>query len=156
MEIVMGDRDRLRLRVVSAVAAGRMLQREAAEALDLTVRQVRRVLQRYRTEGDRGLLHRLRGRLSARRLADRTRRRAVALVRAKYADFGPTLAAEYLAERHEIDVSRETARKWMVEAELWEARSRRARHHQWRERKACFGEMVQMDTSEHDWFEGRG
>lgn len=156
MEIAMGDRDRLRLRVVSAVAAGRMLQREAAAALDLTVRQVRRVLQRYRAEGDRGLLHRLRGRRSARRVADRTRRRAVALVSANYADFGPTLAAEYLAERHGIDVSRETARKWMVDAELWEARSRRAQHHQWRERKACFGEMVQMDTSEHDWFEGRG
>lgn len=156
MEMVMGDRDRLRLRVVSAVASGKMLQREAAEALDLTVRQVRRVLQRYKAEGDRGVLHRLRGQRSARRVSDRTRKRAVGLIGAKYKDFGPTLASEYLAERHDISVSRETVRKWMVEGGLWKARPRRARHYEWRERKACFGEMVQMDTSEHDWFEGRG
>ena len=156
MEIVMGDRDRLRLRLVSAVATGRMLQREAAAALDLTVRQVRRLVRRYREEGDRGLIHRLRGRRSARKVPDGTKQRAVTLIRRKYRDFGPTLAAEYLADKHEIEVSRETVREWMTEAELWRPRRRRARHHQWRERKACFGEMVQMDTSKHDWFEGRG
>ncbi len=156
MELVMGDRDRLRLRVVSAVAAGKMLQREAGEVLDRTIRQIRRMLQRYRAEGDSGLLHRLRGRRSARRVSDRTQKRAVSLIRSKYVDFGPTLASEYLAERHDIEVSRETLRKWMVQAELWKARRRHASHHQGRERKACFGEMVQMDTSEHDWFEGRG
>jgi len=155
MELRMSRKERDRLKVMGPLAEGRLKQVKAARLLRLSVRQVRRLLGRYRAEGDAGLVHRARGRPSNRRLAGPTRRRAVALVRRHYADFGPTLASEKLAERDGMEVSRETLRGWMVEAGLWTVRRRRVRHHVWRQRRECFGELVQMDTSLHAWFEGR-
>jgi hypothetical protein len=155
-ELRMSGKERDRLKVMAALAEGRLKQVEAGRLLRLSVRQVRRLLRRYEREGDAGLVHRSRGRLSNRRISKPVRRRAVGLMRRHYADFGPTLAAEKLSERDGIEVSRETLRGWMVEAGLWTVRRRRVRHHTWRQRRACLGELVQMDTSEHAWFEGRG
>ena len=120
------------------------------------VRTVGRRLRRYRAGGDAGLVHASRGRLSNRAYSQELRDRAVELVGTQYKGFGPTLAAEKLAERDGLHVGCETLRGWMTEEELWTPKPRKATHRQWRERKACFGEMVQVDTSVHDWFEGRG
>jgi len=154
-ELRMSRKERDRLKVMAALVEGRLKQVEAGRLLRLSVRQVRRIAQRYRAEGDAGLVHRSRGRLPNNRIPDRVHRRTLALVRRQYADFGPTLAAEKLSERDGIEVSRETLRGWMVEAGLWTVRRRKVRHHTWRPRRPCFGELVQMDTSEHAWFEGR-
>jgi hypothetical protein len=156
MELRMSRKERDRLKVMAALAECRLKQVEAGRLLRLSVRQVRRLLRRYEREGDVGLVHRSRGRPSNRRIPEATRRRVMALVRRHYADFGPTLASEKLAERDGIEVSREWLRQRMIEAPLRTVRRRRVRHHTWRERRPCFGELVQMDTSEHAWFEGRG
>jgi transposase len=151
----MSRKERDRLKVLAALAEGRLRQRQAAGLLGLSVRQVRRVLRRYEAEGDAGLVHRARGRPSNRRLPQALRRRAVARVRRHYRDFGPTLASEKLAERDGLVVSRETLRGWMMEADLWKRRRPARQVHLWRPRRPSFGELVQIDTSEHAWLEGR-
>jgi hypothetical protein len=119
-------------------------------------------LARLRGEGDGGLRHRLRGKVSNRRTPEEVKRRAVELYRHQkqvklWHDYGPTLAAEELAEHHGIHISRETLRHWLIEAKLWRPqRARVQRAHVWRARRARYGELVQWDTSEHDWLEGRG
>lgn len=152
----MSARERDRLKLVAQVELKQLTRRRAAELLGLSERQMGRVLERYRTEGDAGLVHRLRGRRSNRKIGEKLRARVVKRLRTRYAGFGPTLACEQLKERDGLCVSRETVRQWMVEEGLWTVRSTRVHHRAWRERRACFGELVQMDTSEHDWFEGRG
>jgi transposase-like protein len=152
----MSQKERDRLKVVSQVVNGTLYQWEAAELLDLTERQVRRLVRRYEREKDAGLVHRLRGRPSNRKLAPALQEQCVALIAREYRDYGPTLASEALAKDHGITVSRETLRKWMMDAKVWRGRTQRVVARQWRERKACVGELVQMDTSIHDWFEGRG
>jgi hypothetical protein len=117
---------------------------------------VRKLLGRLRGEGDRGIVHRLQGRVSNRRLPPRLRERVVARVKESYRGFGPTLASEYLAKREGIRVSKETVRQWLIAAGVWPAKSRRVQAvHTWRPRRACRGELVQGDTSEHAWLEGR-
>ncbi len=134
-----------------------MTQKEAGLRMQVSERWVRKLLARMKQQKDRVVVHGLRGRPSNRRLAPETQDQAVAIVRAEYRDFGPTLAAEYLAEKHQIQVSRETLRKWMMAAGIWQARRAHAKQvHLWRPRRPCFGEMAQWDTSDHDWLEGRG
>jgi transposase len=156
MELRMSQKERDRLKVMAQVKAKKLGQQAAAEVLRLSVRQVRRLLRRYEEHGDAGLVHQMRGRRSNRRMESSVRDRAVGLIGTHYRDYGPTLASEVLAAEHGIGVSRETVRHWMIEAELWQSRRARVHHRQWRERKACLGELAQMDTSIHDWFEGRG
>jgi hypothetical protein len=123
----------------------------------VTERWVRKLLARMRKEGDGGILHRLRGRSSNRKIEEKTRRKAVKLVESKYGDFGPTLASEYLGKREGILVSKETLRQWLMGAGVWKGKKRRVEKvHEWRPRRSCRGELVQWDTSEHDWLEGRG
>jgi len=155
MELRMSRKERERLKVMAVLSEGRLRQVEAARLLRLSARQVRRLQRRYQRQGDAGLVHRSRGRRSNRKLAEALRRRAVGCLRRDYADFGPTLAAEKLQERDGLVVSRETVRQWMMAEGLWQGRRRRERHRQWRPRRACFGELVQWDTSPHAWFEGR-
>jgi transposase len=140
---------------MNGLSTGKLSQRVAAEVLQLSVRHVRRLLRRYESEGDAGLVHRSRSRPSANRLSFEVRRRVVGLLKGDYEGFGPTFAAEKLSDRNGIDVSRETVRKWMIEEGLWETRRKRVRHRQWRARKSCRGELVQMDTSVHAWLEDR-
>jgi hypothetical protein len=145
-----------RLHVIQKVLERVIKQVEAAEMLSLSGRQIRRIVRRIRTEGDRGIVHQSRGRPSNRRIPDKIKNRVIRLYRAQYKDFGPTLASEKLLERDRIEISDETLRKWLLEAGDWK-KTRKARgHRQWRERKSHTGEMLQMDGSHHDWFEGRG
>ena len=154
--IAMTGEEARRLYVIQQVVERKVRQRQAAELVGRSVRQIRRLVRRVRQDGPRGIGHRLRGRRSNRCVPERLRQRVVRLYQAHYADFGPTLAREKLAERHRLLVGRETLRRWLLAAGLWTGQRQTPRHHQWRERKACCGEMVQVDGSHHDWLEGRG
>lgn len=154
---MMTQTDRDRLVALKKAQSGKMTQRQAATEMDITERQVRRLLVKLRNGGDKAVLHGLRGR-SNRKIGDAEKEQVIALLKQDvYRGFGPTLAAEYLSKKHRIDVSKETVRKWMREAGLWRARKQSAGDiHMWRARRERFGEMVQWDTSTHDWLEGRG
>ncbi len=154
--IAMSERDLQRIEVLSKVTAGRMTMVSAAHVLDLSERQVRRVLQRMRTDGAASIRHKAIGRPSNNRISDAVRDYAVTLVRECYADFGPTLASEMLAERERLCVSRETLRRWMIDAGIWLSRKQRRTFHQPRLRREAYGELVQIDGSDHRWFEDRG
>lgn len=154
--IAMSERELQRIEVLSKVIDGRMTIISAARVLALSTRQVRRLLERIRADGAASIRHRARGRPSNNRICDGVRDYAVAIVRERYADFGPTLAAEKLAEEHGLTVSRETLRSWMTEAGLWLSRQQRRTFHQPRLRREAYGELVQIDGSEHRWFEDRG
>jgi len=156
MEILsMSTKERHRLVVLGQVEAGRLTVAAAAGLLGLSERQARRQWKRYRLWGDAGLVHGLRGRPGNRRGDPGVRERAVSLYREHYADFGCTLACEYLAERHGLVVDDQTLRRWLTGAGLWRRRRKSAVKRRRRPRKACFGELVQLDGSHHDWFEGR-
>ncbi|WP_077967510.1 ISNCY family transposase [Ensifer adhaerens] len=154
--IAMSERDLQRIEVLSKVIAGRMTLASAARVLELSTRQVRRLLERINTGGAASIRHKAIGRPSNNRISDGVRDYAVTLVRERYVDFGPTLAAEKLAERDGLRVSRETLRQWMAEAGLWLSRRQRRTFHQPRLRREAYGELVQIDGSEHRWFEDRG
>jgi hypothetical protein len=152
--ILMSRRERKRLAVLAQVKRGELKLVTAGEVMGVTYRQAKRVWRRYRMEGDGGLVHRSRGRPSPRRKPPEIRRRVLARYGQRYGDFGPTLAAEYLAGEG-LAVDHETLRRWLIAEGTRQVRRRRQRHRAWRERKACFGMMVQLDGSDHDWFEGR-
>jgi transposase len=154
--IALSQRERDRLRVLHEVKQEQITQIEAAKRLKITDRQVRRLLLRLREQGDRAVVHGLRGRPSNRKLAGPFEQKILARIRQRYADFGPTLAAEHLAKEGLV-VSRETLRKWMTKAAFWRPRSQRVKKiHVWRERMASFGELVMQDTSPFRWLEERG
>src|SRR5882724_9146334 len=149
--IPLSQRERDRLKVLHEVKQKHLSQVAAAARLKVTDRQVRRMLLRIRERGDGALVHGLRGRPSNRKLAARLEQKILARLRQHYADFGPTLAAEHLAQEG-FPVSRETLRKWMTKAALWRPRSQRVKKiHVWRERRASFGELVMLDR----WLEHR-
>ena len=154
--IEMTLRELRRLKVVQAAVDHHVTQRSASTMLGLSERQVRRLIKRVREEKDRGIIHRGRGRPSNNRKTEKIKEKALSLYRKKYEGFGPTLASEKLLEMDGIGLSDETLRKWLLEAGLWKKRRKRSGHRQWRARKECFGQMVQMDGSHHDWLEGRG
>jgi hypothetical protein len=151
----MSERDLQRIQVLSEVTNRRRTIASAAVVLALSTRQVRRLLKAYRLGGGGAIAHKARGRPSNNKIADGVRNYAIGLLRRAYADFGPTLAAEMLAEKHGLKVSRETLREWMIEAGLWLSRQQRRRFHQPRLRREVLGELVQIDGSEHRWFEDR-
>jgi hypothetical protein len=153
--IAMSQRERDRLRVLRAVLDGQRTQVEGARLLRLTPRHVRRLLQRLQEGGDAALVHGLRGQPSNRRKDAQLRRRVLQVYRKDYPDFGPTFAAEKLAERG-LAVSPDTLRRWLLAEGLWQPQRRREQHRSRRPRRACLGELVQMDTSIHDWTEARG
>ncbi len=154
--ITLSQRERDRLKVLHEVQQKQLTQVAAAERLKVSDRHVRRMLLRLRECGDRSLVHGLRGRPSNRKLAARLEQKVLARLRQRYADFGPTLAAEHLAQEG-FSVSRETLRKWMTQATLWRPRSQRVKTiHVWRERRARFGELVMQDSSPFRWLEERG
>jgi biotin operon repressor len=133
-------------------------QKQAAEELGITERHVRRLLRELKRRGDQVVAHGLRGLPSNRKISADTEQEAVAILsRPVYRGFRPTLASEYLAQKHDIEASRETVRQWMIRARLWRARKQHVEKiHEWRPRRSRFGELVQWDTSDHDWLEGRG
>jgi transposase len=154
--IVMSIREVKRLKAIQTVIDKQITQKVAASMLGLSGRQVRRLVKVIREKGDRGIIHGLRGRPSNRRLPEEMRGRVLSLYQERYPDFGPTLAMEKLLECDGIAISDETLRTWLIEAGLWKKRRKRSTFRQWRARKECFGEMLQMDGSHHDWLEGRG
>src|SRR3990170_1409827 len=156
-DIIMATQEELkRLHVVQKVLEGSLKQIEAAEILWLSGRQVRRIVRRVKREGDRGIIHRSRGKPSNRRLPDETKEMVIGFYRQKYKDFGPTLFSEKLLELDGLKISDETLRNWLIEDGAWVKGRKNRIHRQWRERKGHFGEMLQMDGSHHDWLEGRG
>lgn len=154
----MGQKERDRLKVLHEAKQKKLTHKQAAAQLKMSERQLRRLLKRFRTEGDRAVIHGLRGRGSNRKVPAKTEESAMAeLRRPECRGFGPTYAAEHLRAKLRIEVGKDTVRKWMVAAGLWKPRKRHVEQvHGWRERRACCGELVQWDTSVHDWLEGRG
>jgi Homeodomain-like domain len=155
--IAMSRREIDRMHVLRDLAAERICATEAAQLLQLTRRQVFRLAKAYRERGLAALVSARRGRPSNRRYPAALRTEALALIKANYPDFGPTLAAEKLAERHGIHLGVETVRQWMLADGLWRDRKQRLKPvHQPRYRRDCVGELVQIDGSAHGWFEDRG
>jgi transposase len=145
-----------RLEVMQRLAEKRMSQKEAGTLLQLSTRQIKRLLSAYRHKGAAGLVSKHRGRKGNNRLSDEVKRKALNLLKTKYKGFGPTLAHEKLVEKEKLKLSDESVRKLMIEEGLWKPRkAKKAVIHQLRERRACFGELIQIDGSPHDWFEGR-
>ncbi len=154
---MLNGKERDRLKVLHEVKGGLLTQSVAAVQLGISDREVRRLLVRIAEEGDGGVIPRLRGKASNQRLPESLRARALKLVKAKYSDFGPTLACEYLAKFDAVQVSKETLRQWLIAAGLRRGKRRQSQEvHVWRPRRGCRGELVQWDTSVHDWLEGRG
>jgi len=152
----MSKREFERAVLMRRVHERRLTQAAAATLLGLSQRQTERLYQRYRTAGPSALASRRRGRPSNRRIPGERRSAVLELVRARYADFGPTLAREKLLECHGLGVSTETLRKWMTEDGLWVPHARRRdRIHQPRRRRDCVGELIQIDGCDHEWFEER-
>jgi transposase len=154
----MTQRDRDRLVVLKKAQKKLITQSQAAKELDVSERHVRRLLVRLRETGDKSVIHGLRGRGANRKLGAEVREKAVRILSGElYRGFGPTLAREYLARKHKLAIGRETLRQLMKQAGLWRSRKQKVEAvHQWRARRSSRGEMVQWDTSEHDWLEGRG
>ena len=144
-----------KLKVIHEVLQKRLKQRQAARQLGISTRQVKRLCRRVRREGNRGLVHRLRGLPSNHQLKAGLLQEALGRVKALYRDFGPTLANEKLRKIHNIFMSPFTLRQGMIQACLWQPRKHKVKHRAWRERRACVGELEQLDGSPHDWFEGR-
>ena len=154
---LMSQREVQRLVVLQGVKGKTLSQAQAAAQLDLSIRQIKRLCRRLRDQGPSGLISKRRGLPSKRRIGAEVREHTLGLVREHYADFGPELAREYLANRHGFAHSTETLRGWMTEAGLWQPKIRRAKRvHPARPRRECLGELVQIDGSHHDWFEARG
>ncbi len=152
----MSRRERERSDVVRLVIGKRLSQRQAAERMEICIRQVKRLVRAHRAQGDAGLVSKQRGRVSPRRLDDERRAKLVELLRGKYEGFGPTLAAEKLGELEGIEISRESVRRLQMGIGLWKPKRRKARRvFALRERRPRFGELIQIDASHHDWFEGR-
>ena len=156
-DMIMASQEELRrLHVIRKVLERGIKQVRAAEVLGLSCRQIRRLAKRVRGEGDRGIVHRSRGKPSNRRIDDKVKAWAVKIYQERYKGFGPTLAAEKFLEGQRMQVSDETLRGWLIESGDWKRSRKRRGHRQWRERKEHCGEMVQMDGSHHAWLEGRG
>ena len=153
--IMLKQKELKQLHVIHKVLEGSWTQRRAAEVVSLSERQIRRMVKRIGAEGDKGIQHRSRGKESNRKLPETLVARVVQLYQEKYQGFGPTLMSEKLLELEGIEISKETVRTWLIEAGQWQKGRKVRTYRQWRERKDCLGEMLQMDGSHHDWFEGR-
>ena len=154
--LTMSRKELNRLPVIESVINRKMTQIEAASRLGLSDRQIRRIAINFSNLGPAGLIHHLRGRPSNHRVSEELKSRAIGLVKEKYSDFGPTLAAEKLEEIDNLKIGINVLRLEMIKADLWQEKKRKAKHRSWRERKNHFGELVQFDGSHHNWFEGRG
>jgi transposase len=155
--LTMSNKEITRLEAMQRIKDKRLTQKEAARMLGISIRQVKRLYRAYRKEGAKGLVSQRRGRASNNRLDAGVMQQTLDLIKEKYEDFGPTLVHEKLTEVHGMKLSRESVRKLMITEDLWKPkRAKKSPTHQMRERRACFGELVQIDGSEHAWFEDRG
>jgi len=155
--VEMSKREIRRVGVIQQVLNKRLKQVAAAKILEMSDRQIRRLVKAVKDEGIIGLAHKNRGRKGSRKIKDHTRNKILEVFHKKYPDFGPTLASKKLLELDKLTVHRDTLRRWLIdEGNKYEWQRKKRLHRKWRERKECFGEMVQMDGSHHDWLEGRG
>ena len=155
--ITMSQKELQKLHVIRKVTEKAITQVRAAEILGVCVRQVRRIASKVKIDGDKGIIHKSRHKPSNNQIDPKIKTKVLNLCKTKYHDFGPTLASEKLLELHKIKISDETLRLWLINSGTPGYKKRKSRsHRQWRQRKECFGQMVQMDGSCHDWFEGRG
>lgn len=154
--ITMSNKELDRLKVIHSIIKKHLTWDEAAAQLNVSNRQIGRLCKRVRLEGNKGIIHRLRGRISNHLLDPKTIAIATKLIKKHYVDFGPTFANEKLLENHKITISTSTLRKTMIDADIWKPRKSHPTHRQWRQRRDCIGELIQLDGSDHDWFEGRG
>lgn len=155
--LTMSKTELTRLEIMQRLEEKRITQKEASRILGMSTRQVRRIWRAYKRAGAGGLISQRRGKPSNNRIAREVVQQVIDLIYSRYSDFGPTLAHEKLTEEHGIQLSRESVRKIMIREEIWRPKkARKAVIHQMRERRACFGELVQIDGSPHAWFEGRG
>lgn len=153
----MSDSELAKFQVIQDLNAGKLSRRQAGELLSLSIRQVQRLHNRFRTQGVSGLVSQKRGQPSNRRYPDAFKEYVLHLVKTLYADFGPTFACEKLADLHHLQLSVATLRSWMIEADIWTTRkAAKKRVYQPRYRRECFGELIQIDGSDHYWFEDRG
>jgi len=152
----MSEQEQSRTEVIGLYVEGYIKQHIAAKRMGLGTRQVRRLAKEYRQHGAKALIHGNRGKVSNRKIRDEVKLRALSLVREFYYDFGPTFAAEKLLEKHDINVSSETLRQWMISDGIWKPKNKKKQgNHPTRERRPRMGELVQIDGTPHDWFEGR-
>jgi transposase len=154
--IIMSGKELRRVSVIRQTMEKQLTQVKAGALLGLTPRHIRRLIARVEQAGDHGLAHQGRGKPSNRRLSEKLKTKALTLCEKRYGDFGPTWAAEQLAEHQGITLSDETLRGWLLAKGVTHFRRRKRPHRAWRERKAQVGELVQLDGSHHDWLEGRG
>ncbi len=155
--LTMSTKELSRLEVMQRLKDKRLIQKEAATVLGLSIRQIKRLWQKYQKQDAKGLISKRRGKPSNNRIDAGVSQKALDLIKKKYADFGPTLAHEKLLEIHKVQLSRESVRKLMIAEGLWKPRrAKKSAVHQMRERRACLGELVQIDGSDHAWFEARG
>ena len=150
----MSRKERKRMVVLTEVKRGKLSIAAAGRLLGVCYRQAKRIWHRFKRAGEAGLVHRSRGQAGPRRKPAKLRRQVLARYAQRYGDFGPTLAAEKL-QAEGLEVDHETLRRWLAGKGVWQVGRQRQQHRAWRERRECFGEMVQMDGSYHDWFEGR-
>lgn len=155
-ELRMSVKERRKMELLVQVKKKKQSLISVALQLRVSYRQMKRIWKRYKHQGDAGLVHLARGRRSNRARPLEEQERVLELYVRRYPDFGPVLACEHLAKDDHIQVDHETLRRWLLANGLWEQRRTRAKHRKARERRACWGELIQMDGSEHDWFEGRG
>ena len=156
--IAMSQEERDWLDWLKRARDGHVTQRFAAEKMGITDRWVRSLLAEMKVKGDKVVIHGLRGRPSNRRISEAVRERAMEIVKSPdWHDFKPRFASEKLAQLHQIYVSKETVRQWMIAGGIWQSKGRRLKEvHPWRPRRSHYGELVQWDTCDHDWLEGRG
>ena len=154
--IIMRQGELKRLHIIKKVLDKKLKQIEAAEKLELSYRQIKRIARRVKEEGDAGIVHKLRGQPSKRKIPDKIKNKIINFCKGKYKGFGPTFATEKLFKIEKIKISDETLRLWLIKEGLWQRQRKHKKHRQWRERKHCFGELVQLDGSHHPWFEDRG
>jgi len=154
--IILRPKELKRLKIIQEVINKHITQKQASELLVLSQRQIANLVKRVRKEGDRGIIHRLRGKPSHRAFPQKLKDKVINLYKKKYPDFGPTLATEKLFELDRIKISRETLRRWLIKEGLWIRKRKSRKHRYWRPRCECFGQMVQLDGSHHKWLEERG
>jgi len=154
--IAMTQGELKRLHVIRKALDKLITQAEAAGIIGICLRQAQRIARAVKAQGDKGVIHKSRGQASNRALPNKIKDKALKLYKEKYHDFGPTLGSEKLFEIDKIKINDETLRLWLLQAGISYKKRKARPHRQWRERKHSFGEMIQMDGSHHDWFEGRG
>lgn len=154
--LTMSHKEADRLKIISQIETKAMSVEQGAELIGISPRQTYRVLKRIKQEGTKGIIHKLRGKKSNRGYPEELKKKVVEIYRADYSDYGPTLYCEELVKSHKISIDHETIRKWLRAKAITTSMRKKRPHRKKRERRSCFGELIQFDGSYHDWFEGRG